>query len=124
MADVSQALVAFFSSANTLAGTRVYPIRLPDGATLPALVYQWIGGEPDLTHSGPGPRSRALQLTGWAQTYGQAQALSDQVYNLIHGTHSMGAYPVQAIYLEDEPIDTQDPDVGLYGVAFTIMVVL
>lgn len=124
MADITQALVSFLRSANTLAGSRVYPMRLPDGATLPALVYQWIGGEPDLTHTGPGPRSRSLQLTGWAQTYGEAQTLGESVYNLLHGTRGMGAYPTQAVYLDDEPIDTLDPDAGLYGSLLTLSVVL
>lgn len=120
--DLAQALVSFISSANTLLGSRVYPMRLEDGVTLPAAVYQFVGGDPDLTHTGPGPRRVDIQLTCWAQTYGQIRTLAGQLYNLFHGYRGMGAYPVQAVYLAGEPIDVQDPEAGIIGHLYTLNV--
>lgn len=50
-----------------VAGSRVYPLQVPQGTREPSLVYQRIGGVPDHTLDGPaGVRETFFQLAAWA----------------------------------------------------------
>lgn len=69
-----------------IVGTRIYPLRLPQRETLPAVVYQVITNAPINTLDGDrGVDNVSLQLSCWAQTYAQAQALAAEVRRVIGG---------------------------------------
>ena len=56
----------------------VYPVRLPDDATYPALVYQQITGPRSYTLTAEaGPHRTTWQVTSWGETYSDAKTLAD-----------------------------------------------
>jgi hypothetical protein len=110
-------------SAVLSVGDRVYPLTLPEGAVLPAVVYQLVGGEGPLhshgdAHAGEGSgapfqRSR-VQLGCWGDSARSAEVLAAEVETAIDGfSGSWGGLPV-ASSLVDISIDDWRPDVGRY----------
>ena len=79
-------------------GVDVYPLRLPQGYTLPALTYQRVDSprNPDL--SGPtGWVFARFQIDIWGDSYGSVRGLADQVRlsldgfkGNLSGTHTGG----------------------------------
>lgn len=100
-----------FAGLVALIGARVYPMKLPQGATLPALTYQRISTPRELTHQSAGatgdlahPR---FQFDAWAATQKAAKLIIDQVRAALHGkTGSIGTAPnnitIRAGLVEDE----------------------
>ena len=113
-----------YLSATLSVGDRVYPLTLPQGAVLPAVVYQLVGGEGPLhshgdAHDGTAPagssyqRSR-VQLGCWADRARAAEVLAAEVERAVDGfTGSWGAVPI-ASALVDISLDDYRPDVGKY----------
>jgi hypothetical protein len=57
----------------------VYPLQMPVGATLPAMVYQFISEIPMRHHGGADMVRRRLQVSCWGKTYAAAVTLGDSV---------------------------------------------
>ncbi len=63
-----------------LIGTRIYPGRLPQDVTFPAVSYQRITGGEENTHSGAGPARALVQIDCWSDdTYGEALSVAEAV---------------------------------------------
>ena len=63
-----------------LVGTRIYPVRRPQNATLPAVTYQKVGGLSEQTHGGAsGLAASRFQFDVWAATYSSASAVAEQI---------------------------------------------
>lgn len=74
-AQIFSALAASSDVQELVAG-RVYPVRLPKDAVLPAVVYQVSGIEPIRSMSGDsGIDSASVQIAGWAKDYSTAHEL-------------------------------------------------
>jgi hypothetical protein len=69
------------ASIAALVGTRIYPIRAPQGeTTLPRIVYQRIGNETLISHEGfGGHQTTQIQIKVVASTYAGAKALAKLV---------------------------------------------
>ncbi len=73
-------------------GTRIYRVKMPDNATLPAITYQVISGAFDETREGPS--GMAMPVVGvdcWARSAGATQALAAHARDALHpfrGTYS------------------------------------
>lgn len=75
---------ALFSHLSTyagmvaLCGTRIYPVTLPQGVTLPAVVYQQVSGAPvqDRDSAAAGFTRSRFQFTIWAATDTSAVAVA------------------------------------------------
>jgi hypothetical protein len=104
-------------------GDRVYPITLPQGAVLPAVVYQLVGGEGPLHSHSDAPegvevrisyqRSR-VQLGCWADSVRAAELLAAEVERAVDGfTGFWGGVPI-ASALVDVSLDDYRPDIGKY----------
>lgn len=80
---VEKALITYFKTdAPLLAslGGRLYPHKLPEGATLPAATYQVIVDNPYNAHEGLTRLVlKRVQLTVWGATYEQAKEAGAQV---------------------------------------------
>jgi hypothetical protein len=116
-------------SAVLSVGDRVYPLTLPQGAVLPAVVYQLVGGEGPLhshgdAHDGAGAsfqRSR-VQLACWAESARAAEQLATEVVAAVDGfTGTWGAVPI-ASALVDTALDDWRPDVGRYRRLLDVLV--
>ena len=116
-------LFAYLSSKLAV-GDRVYPLTVPQGAVLPAAVYQLVGGEGPLhshgdAHDGSRPaassyqRSR-VQLGCWADSARGAELLAAEVERAVDGfTGVWGVVPIASALVELS-LDDFRPDVGRY----------
>jgi hypothetical protein len=70
-------LVTSDASVAALAADRVYTEVLPQGPTVPALVFTEVAGGDDVALDGPtGARSRRVQVDAWAATREEATSLA------------------------------------------------
>jgi len=112
-ADVRTFLLAQ-SAVSALIGTRMYPLRLPQGVTFPALTYQRISGSEDVTHSGAGPARAGMQFDCWGQTQSSVLALASAVRSALSGHRSgMGDSPLVNAFVVNV-LDLPEPDIPLW----------
>lgn len=105
-----------------LIGDRVFPMRIPQGETLPCLTYQRISTPRVLTHQSSGatgdlahPR---FQFDAWAPTQKTAKLVTDQVRAALNGkTGSIGTAPnnitIRAALVDGETPEF-DPETEIY----------
>lgn len=123
MADVGKAMrtrLLNVSAVTTLIGTRIYPLTLPQGVTLPAVRYQRISGNSDEYVGGTtGAASARLQFDIFADTYASGEAVREAIRQAIdqyRGTssgvfiHSCNA----ANHMDLFDVPVHGNDVGVY----------
>lgn len=95
------------SGVAALVATRIYPLLVPQDATLPALAYQRISGPRDHSHSGPsGLVFARMQLTYVAASYDGAKSLGEAVRAALDGfSGTMGQVTVDACLMDNERDD-------------------
>lgn len=98
-----------------IAGTRVYPLLIPQNAAMPALAYRRVSTVSDEAHgSDPGLEAARFQLDALARTYRDAIALRDAVRLALKGFKGLlGTVPVQAV-LWLSSWDDYDEDLELF----------
>ncbi len=99
--SIEQAIAdALISSAEVgaLISGRVYPVTLPPGATLPALVYRRIESVPQYTLQGYGSESVTLALESFAETYAEVKELAFAVRGV------MTAVPFMAMVMKEADV--------------------
>jgi len=103
-------------TVNGLVGTRIYPGVIPQGKTVPAIVYEQTGGDRDITFGGTvGYVDGAFDITCWSSTYGGARALSDAVRKVLDGhSGTTGTQKVYVMHLANEA-DRIEEDPTLLG---------
>lgn len=114
---IEKALYALLVAADTDAGTRVYPLSLPQNPTLPALTYQRVSTPRDLSHDGDqGYADARVQINCWAHRspsnlgYDQAKTLADQVRVALNGQFgTFGGVDVGRIQITGDR-DEWDPE--------------
>jgi hypothetical protein len=101
------------SGLSALIGTRLYPDRLPQNATLPAVVYQEVSSVPvDHVHGAAGRLVRSrYQFTVWAATRASAKTIDEAIRARIDGTgrSTIGTTAIHAI-LRQERVSGWDFD--------------
>jgi hypothetical protein len=88
--DITEALQAYLtgdSNFSDLAGTRLYPILIPQDATMPAAAYQQIGSADEIRgHAGPTGMARArIQFTAAGSDYSSCKGLAAAIKGLLWG---------------------------------------
>lgn len=120
------------AGTSALVGSRVYPLRLPQGPTYPAVRYQVIGAPRthlmgDTPDASQWVHSR-VQVDCYAVTYAGAHALAFQVrMALSRWSGSAGGLAVESVFLgaerdEDEPTLVHHGEQGLYRVTMDFIV--
>jgi len=100
-----------------LAGVGIYPMKLPQNPTLPAVTMHKISNVREQAHSGDSSLQHPrYQFSCWAETYGAAWAVAEQVRLALQGLTSAGV----GIY--DNGHDMHDPETGWYHVAVDITI--
>lgn len=99
------------SGVSGIVGDRVYPLRLPQGFTLPAISYQRISGDraKDLQGS-TGHTSPRIQIDCWTKKYSDLKNLAEKVrlsLDRFTGNLGGGQY-VQHVSLEGETENFED----------------
>lgn len=92
-----------------LASGRVYAMQLPERPEFPAIVYQRISGP----RAGPLWRPR-YQLSCWARSYREAEALAEAVTTALHGFNGDIDGVEGVVLVASDGLDDYEPDTGLY----------
>ena len=100
-----------FAVLRSLAADRVYPDVAPEGAGLPRIVYQQVGGRVINYTEGtlPDKEHARMQIVCWAATRSAAVVLAQQVEAAIRAAAAFQAEPIGA------RISGYEPDTGLYS---------
>lgn len=109
------------TAVSTLVSTRVHPLRLPDTAVFPAVVYQEISAPIISTHDETASgalTSPRYQIDCFAVTYAGSVALGAAVFAALHGfkgviTSGTDTFNVMSCLRTDKRINT-DPETGLW----------
>jgi hypothetical protein len=97
------------ATVTSLVGERIYPVRLPQGATLPAIVYFRTGGR---TEHKPGAqttgstRNFIIQVQAIGRNYDEADAVEEAIYAKLDDTEGQ---PISCRPL-GETQDLYDPE--------------
>lgn len=83
--DIHYAL-ANDADVSALVSSRIYPLKLPQGWTLPAVTYQRVSGYREHCLSGASGRARPrFQIDCWASDYDDVKDLADKVRLCLDG---------------------------------------
>jgi len=97
--------------------TRMYPARLPQGVTLPAIVYQRVSAMRLNDLSGPSGFARPrVQLDLWASTYSGVKTLARVVRQALDGYSGVVDGFGVADAIIDSELDLYEPGVDDYRV--------
>ena len=111
------------ATVTALAGIRMYPRKLPQGPTLPAIVYQRIDTRREHDMQGPDglPRPR-VQVTAWAASVAAAEELAAAVRVRLDGYRgAWGSVTIGSCLCVGER-DLDDPETGRSAVAQDYMI--
>jgi hypothetical protein len=99
--DALRAVLLGDADVAALVAARVYPIKLPQSAVFPAVVYQRVSTVGGFALGTPvGPTRSRVQLSAWAATYGQARQLGEAVVHALNGwAGTAGGQDVQLVRL-------------------------
>lgn len=119
MTELAQAVADYLTSDTDVAAlvaTRIYPLILPQGPTLPALTYKANLVERDMTLDDPDLQaSSVFQIDCWASTYAAADALFHAVRRRLNGYRgTMSGVTVTGIFLFRQAPDAYEPASKLY----------
>jgi hypothetical protein len=125
--DIEQALTAKLintAAISTLVSTRCHPLRLPDTAALPAIVYTEVSAPTYATHdeSSSNALTRArYQIDAWATTYAGAVALGLAIWTALEGfsgivTSGADTFTIQSCLRSDKRTNN-DAETALYWVS-------
>jgi hypothetical protein len=73
-----------------ITSTRIHPLVIPEGSTLPAISYSIVGGAVKPTFSNNGTQRLRVELNCWGATYGDAITLRNAVVQSIDGYNEQG----------------------------------
>ena len=104
---IAAAIVSILTSDATVSGivsSRVYPLFVPQNATIPAITYQNIVSPRVHTLGSVDDMVPALyQLNCWAETMEGARALSEAVRGALNNySGTVGGVVIQAVHITDE----------------------
>ncbi len=83
MSAITQSLATYLNTVGgltALVGSRIFPVYLPKGATLPALTYNKISSPRVRSHSGPSHLAHPrIQINIWANTFTELESVAAQL---------------------------------------------
>lgn len=116
-------LVAGGSASQALVGSRVYPLVLPDGQALPAVVYQRVTSNRLAAHTaivGRGLVNATVQFSCIGASYASARAVATAVRQTLESLHeTVSGVDVDAVHFGDEEDGYSEP-ADKAGASFTV----
>lgn len=114
------------ANVSALAGTRGYPLLIPQDGDLPAWAFQKISGARLYSHDGPsGIAWPRFQITCQAASYSAAKALVNAIRGSLEGyagtMGGAGGVPVRGIFVDGE-VDGYGFDTGTYTVRLDVII--
>lgn len=106
-----------FLQGNLAGSVKVYPLRLPQDAILPAVIYRRISGQRLRSIEGPAGMARPrIELNAYAVRYTEAKALATEIRRLLDGYRGrIGASQVENIIIDSDQ-DLLDDTTGHYRI--------
>lgn len=125
MAEIEQALftrLSGFSGLAALISARIYPMRAPQAATLPFVVYQRLPGGERVTAMGadPGVSFSPFQFDCYGQTYPSAKAVGTQLRYALERWRDANSNPevLDSFIERDQDLDPmEEPVTELFRVS-------
>lgn len=111
-----------FLQDNLENGVKVYPSRLPQDVTLPAVMYRRISGQRIRSIDGAtGLAKPRFELNAYAESYVEAKNLANEMRTLFDGFRGViGAGTLVENIVFDNDQDTFDDDTGLERVIIDV----
>ena len=104
--SIEESLYTLLSRDTTLegyVGSRIYPLAVPQGASMPAITYQQVGGVRDEVMTGPsGLIKSGFQINCWAETYAETRVISNAVRKVLDGYGRIGKVTIRASFCVGE----------------------
>lgn len=103
---------------------KCYPMRLPQGITLPATMYRRISGQRIRSVEGPSGLSRPrIEINAYSQSYTEAKELAAEIRQLLDGFRGMmGAGSMVENIIIDNDQDALDDDTGFFRIIIDAIV--
>lgn len=99
------------AAVTALVSTRITPMPLPQGSTLPAITYWLISTPREYVQTGRAGLARArVQIDVWASTYLEAQTVAEAVVTAFDGWHDT----LGNVAFVEGPRDGYETDTKLY----------
>ena len=130
MAEIEEAVYSRWTSAAAVtaivgagSASRIYPNKIPQEATLPAVAYQRVSTRRVKAHAAPTGLARVrVQVTCVARTYSEVKGLAVVVRKALEGVMgTVGGVTVQGSWLETDADEYGDAE-GLHSVRQDFMV--
>ncbi len=102
---------------NALVDERVYPVKLPQGPTLPAITYQQVSDAPEYSHDAYASSSPRIQFTVWAESFIEGEAIAKQVKVEAGAWHGV----MRGAAFVENSVDLGEPVTKIYQVAIDVM---
>ena len=101
--ESTRAVLIADGTVSGLIGTRVYPLKMPQPATMPSVVYMRISGPRDVSLDGASGSGRArLRYNCWAETYSGAKTLLEAVRAALDGISGAVAATSETDFYDDD----------------------
>lgn len=115
MAELEEAVYSRLSgnvAVAALVSTRIYPNKIPQEATLPAIAYQRISARRVKAHAAPTGLARVrVQVTCVARSYSEVKGLAAAVRTAMQGVMgTVGGVGVQGSWLETDADEYGDAE--------------
>lgn len=126
---IEEALYTYLKShtgLSALVGSRIYPLKLPQNPTLPAVVYVKVSyaGERAMGTGNPRASRARFQFSCFAQSYASAKDVAEQVKLALQDYSGLmgGGVTVLDTNVVGE-VDVFEPDTGLYHVPVDVLLI-
>ena len=124
--DIETALVTHILADPAIVaviGNRLYPLAIPQGGEVPAIVYQRVSSPRTLTLDGDSVNSPRIQFSCYAETFGQAKQLAMRLYESLDCFSGVLGNKTKAAALMADNRDDYEPETGRYrcGVDFFVL---
>jgi hypothetical protein len=131
-ATLEQALNSFFKGNTNIVAkisTRSYPIKWPQGVTMPCLTFKRGNTPKESTHDSSGLgdySSPKLYITIWSTTFETGKEIADVVRAELNGKLTIGTLPysITATFQCIDEIPDFNPDFEVYTVVLIFLVQL
>lgn len=132
MATIEEAIYSLVTADATvsgLIGTRLFPVYIPEGQSLPSVAFQRISTNRDAarTSAGAGLAIARFQFTSVATRLSQAKAVSDAIRTALDGYRGTSqSVVIDAIHEDQETMvytDQPDRESGTYSVLLDMIVI-
>jgi len=101
---VIYSVLANDGNVSGLVATRIYPMLVPQGVAMPAIVYEQLTGPREHTMDGPfGMAGPVFNINCWSASYSQARTLADYVRIALDGYKgTVGTIKIYGAFLNNE----------------------